>query len=264
MAWRPITVPNILGRMTVSEQSMLTNASGATSKLQERLTDAIGVFYSAMSSQSYTVGTPPSMCDRFRNEVMSMAVWEFLLDFPQLKVFKTDERKRAYTDARQLVVDIANRKAGAIEPPNGVSITGNWNSINRVIGRMENVPPPIAQFETQGSPFPWYSNPNATSSEPLLTVPDAPKNLWIYTGSAGQLTLSFIPPSNAFTFNIWKGTASGNETLLASGITNPFYLDTAVIIGQTYWYYVTGTSAIGTSANSNEAFGTVAAANSNN
>lgn len=264
MAWRNITVQNILGRLTVSENNMLINASGATSKLQERLTDAIGVYYSAMTAQSYSVGTPPAMCDRFRNEVMAMALWEWLLDFPQLKVFKTDERKRAYTDSKAMVDKIAMRLAGAIEPPGGVSITQNWNGANLIVGRMLPIPTPLQQYQMQGSPFPFMANPNAQSSSVLLQIPDPAKNCWVYTGAAGQLTINWEPPANAFVYSLYKGTATGNEMLYMAGITDTWFQDLQVTIGDTYFYYVVAMNAFGASANSNEAFGTVAAADSNN
>jgi cellulose 1,4-beta-cellobiosidase len=54
------------------------------------------------------------------------------------------------------------------------------------------------------------------------------------------------------TYNILRGTTSGGETPLASGVTTLSYTDTTVTAGSTYYYEVSATNGIGTGPVSNE------------
>jgi autotransporter-associated beta strand protein len=56
-------------------------------------------------------------------------------------------------------------------------------------------------------------------------------------------TLYYTVPSGATSINIYRGTASGAETLLASGTTSGLYVDNTVTTGTTYYYYVTAVNA---------------------
>lgn len=257
MGWRTLQIQDIVSRMTAAEQAMLAAASGAKNALGTRLTDAILAFQSAMQATGFQVGAPNQIEDSFRNAVMSYGIWEWIKDFPSLKTFATDARRDAYREAMQELNNIRQRKCGAILPPSGYNTSGNWNSSNFVVGRMAPTPPPAAQFQNVGNPFPMYANPNATSEEVLLQVPAAPKNCWLFTGVAGELTLNWDQPSNAFFFNIWKGTATGAETLLASNFRGISYLDKNVTIGTQYFYCVVAGNQFGLSTQSNEASATV-------
>ena len=54
------------------------------------------------------------------------------------------------------------------------------------------------------------------------------------------VTLYYTIPTGAVGMNIYRGTASGNETLLAStGVSTGTYVDNTVQSGTTYYYYVT-------------------------
>ncbi len=55
--------------------------------------------------------------------------------------------------------------------------------------------------------------------------------------------LYYTVPSGATSMNIYRGTTSGAETLLASGNTGGSYVDNTVINGTTYYYYVTAVNA---------------------
>ena len=54
-----------------------------------------------------------------------------------------------------------------------------------------------------------------------------------------QVTLTWVAPSGAENFNIYRGTTSGGESLLASGVTGSPYVDTTATNGTTYFYEVT-------------------------
>ena len=246
--------------MTKSEQSMLEIASGATNKLQERLTDSIAEFGSVMTGMGYPVAAPPLMVDRFRNACMAKAVWEWLRDFPQLKLFATDQRREAAKDAQVELDKIANRLCGAIEAPQGFSPVSSWNSQNRLIMRMEPSMPPAQQITITGYNFPAYANPSATSMSAQDTIPAPPVNLSVFQSwiTAGQLVLYWFSPANARTFNVFRGIASGQESVtpIATLVSGNTYIDTTCVVGTTYFYVVSATNEISTGPASNENFNT--------
>ena len=75
------------------------------------------------------------------------------------------------------------------------------------------------------------------------------------TASSGKTSLSWTAPSGpapGYTYNVKRGTASGAETTIATGIAGTTYVDSAVAGGVTYYYVVTAVSAA-ESGHSNEA-----------
>jgi hypothetical protein len=59
-------------------------------------------------------------------------------------------------------------------------------------------------------------------------------------GGDSQVNLSWLSAANGVaTFNVYRGTSSGGETLLASGLTTTNFSDTAVTNGVTYFYFIT-------------------------
>ena len=84
-----------------------------------------------------------------------------------------------------------------------------------------------------------------------IVVPAAPTGLTSAAGSA-QVSLSWQASSGATSYNVKRGTGSGAETTVASGLTTTGYVDNAVTNGVTYFYVVSAASAAGESTNSNE------------
>ena len=81
-----------------------------------------------------------------------------------------------------------------------------------------------------------FAGVNATT---LLPTP-----ILVYSQLANNaVTLYYTVPSGATSMNIYRGTASGAETLLASGSTGGSYVDNTVMNGTTYYYYVTAVNA---------------------
>jgi hypothetical protein len=85
------------------------------------------------------------------------------------------------------------------------------------------------------------------------------------TPGNGQVALSWTTPSagsSAITgYNVYRGTASGSETLLGStGVVNA-YTDTTAANGTTYYYKVAAVNATGTGQLSNEVTATPSSAN---
>lgn len=71
-------------------------------------------------------------------------------------------------------------------------------------------------------------------------------------GSTHQVALSWNDTTSGVTFNVYRGIAQGNETLYATGQSATTYVDSSVVGGTTYWYYVTAVLSGDESAGSNE------------
>jgi hypothetical protein len=83
---------------------------------------------------------------------------------------------------------------------------------------------------------------NQTSATPnldrIVVSLGTPVGLAAVAGD-GQVQLSWVAPAPGATFNVYRGTASGAESLLAGGIASTNYTDNAVTNGVTYYYEVT-------------------------
>jgi hypothetical protein len=76
--------------------------------------------------------------------------------------------------------------------------------------------------------------------------PPVPANLEATAGDA-SVALDWTASRTATTYNVYRSTSSGNETLLATGIMTMSYIDKTVVNGMTYFYKV---SAVNSSAES--------------
>jgi len=85
------------------------------------------------------------------------------------------------------------------------------------------------------------------------TAPDAP-TWYSLTPGANSIFLSWIWPSGATSFTIYRGTTSGGEsaTPIASGVTSSSWNDTGLTNGQRYYYTVKAVNASGSSVMSSE------------
>ena len=79
---------------------------------------------------------------------------------------------------------------------------------------------------------------------------EKPQNLTADEYTANQATISWSAVSNAKSYNIYRGTATGTLTLLASGVTGTEYQDTTTKKGTTYGYAVAAVSGDYVSAQS--------------
>ena len=79
---------------------------------------------------------------------------------------------------------------------------------------------------------------------------DKPQNLTADEYTANQATLSWSAVSKAESYNIYRGTATGTLSLLASGVTGTEYQDTTTKKGTTYGYAVAAVSGDYVSAQS--------------
>ena len=91
-----------------------------------------------------------------------------------------------------------------------------------------------------------------TSTPPTVTVPAAPTNLTATAGNA-QIALSWTTSAGAASYNLYRSTSAGTETLYKSGLTATSYTDTGLTNGTAYFYQVAAVNSAGTSGKSGEA-----------
>lgn len=101
---------------------------------------------------------------------------------------------------------------------------------------------------------------SVAAASTTATAPDAP----VLSATAGTalVSLSWTAPADGGSpitgYNVYRGTASGGETLLVAGVAGPTYDDTTAVTGTTYYYVVTAVNAVGESVWSNEVSATAA------
>jgi hypothetical protein len=138
---------------------------------------------------------------------------------------------------------------------NGVDNTHLWLPVDLLL----NNPATTLTFDLGNSPnLDWGSSPDdAPPSWDQSIVPDAPANLSATAGNA-QVTLSWSAAATATSYNIYRGTAPGEEdgTPIATGVRYPAYLDSGLVNGKTYYYFVTAVNSSGESSPSEEVFAT--------
>src|SRR5205807_1058163 len=109
-------------------------------------------------------------------------------------------------------------------------------------------------------PFTAWKLSNSPPPPPPNSPPSAPQNL-AATGGNAQVTLTWQAPASdggspVTNYKIYRGVASGSETLLTTVGAVTSYTDTAVTNGVTYYYQVSALNSVGEGPRSNEASAT--------
>lgn len=91
-------------------------------------------------------------------------------------------------------------------------------------------------------------SPNGGGTGPLA----APTGLTATKRTARSVTLKWSGANGATSYDVLRGTTSGGETLLASGVTTLKYVDTGLNTSKTYYYEVEAVNGSDTSGPSNE------------
>ncbi|HEV3204973.1 MAG TPA: hypothetical protein VGY77_11345 [Gemmataceae bacterium] len=90
-------------------------------------------------------------------------------------------------------------------------------------------------------------------------LPAAPTSLTASAG-VGNVDLSWQPSAIASSYNIYRSTESGSETLIAGGVTAAYFFDTGLASdGTSYFYQVSAVNSAGESDRTEEVSGTPSA-----
>jgi fibronectin type 3 domain-containing protein len=107
-------------------------------------------------------------------------------------------------------------------------------------------------YEFRFLPNDGYTSVAVSNAVQVQTpVPAAPSHLTATAGNA-KVVLSWSASDGATSYNIYRGTVSGGETLLKSGVTGTSFTNTGLTNGKTYFYEVTAVNSAGGSARSTE------------
>jgi len=109
----------------------------------------------------------------------------------------------------------------------------------------------VAAVNTSGTSA-GSNEASASPSSGSAPIPAAPTGLSATAGNA-KVTLTWTASAGATSYNVLRGTSSGSEISITSGITSTSYTDSTVVNGTTYYYQVVAVNGSGSSGDSNEA-----------
>lgn len=125
--------------------------------LQRTVDRALG----AVRAGGYTMGDAGTVPDQLKDSIVAIARWRWLISLPQVnETLQSKYRKEAHDEGIERLTRIAEGKE-AIDPVDGVTPAGsaNWNSENKILGRMHPGARPSGQA-TGG-----YANPEGPEDE---------------------------------------------------------------------------------------------------
>ena len=169
MAWKTVTVEDVLGELTLQEQQALNALEGASDQLPLILARVVNAARGAIRAGAYRLGEEGTTPDQLDMDIIAITRWRWLTAFPQLMRLQTRDRRDAHDEGLARFDRIARQKM-AIEPPppkpgrSGRAKlpspkSGQWNSENKLLNRTHPVPTPEAQWPApEGTPPPW-ANP---------------------------------------------------------------------------------------------------------
>jgi hypothetical protein len=83
---------------------------------------------------------------------------------------------------------------------------------------------------------------STTASARTLTLPPISP---VAVSASNRVTLSWQAPTGAVSYRVYRATASGKETLLATNITGTTWSDTTAVKGTRYYYVITAVNGNG-------------------
>jgi len=97
------------------------------------------------------------------------------------------------------------------------------------------------------------TSPQGAQAAATPAPPPAAPNVVATTRSNGSILLTWSGASGVTSYNIYRGTGSGGETLYLTGVTGTSYTNVGLTIGSRYYYQLIAVSAVGQSPRSTEA-----------
>ena len=119
MSWNTITTADI--RLQPAEIAVMNNISGSTAIGAGILQTVIGEFVEAIQQGGNQFATDGTLPDVARPHVINRTRWLWLCEFPQLKVYQTEQRSRLNDEAVNFCRRIASGTPKIAPPTNPVA-----------------------------------------------------------------------------------------------------------------------------------------------
>ena len=162
--WSAPTTDDVLSEFTPAEKTAVERIQGATTNLAAILARIVQKVRGAIRAGGYALDEdnatflPPELHDA----CIAIVRWRWVISLP-VTTLATKPRETAADDAEKILTKIANQEYAVQPPTSGTPVrSGNWNSEQKLLGRMHPVPPPATQFPATGDPSP-YANPDGPS-----------------------------------------------------------------------------------------------------
>lgn len=110
MSWATLSVAQVLaeGGFSSSEKSALdANAGAGAGTLSDTLTNVISTIRGIISATGGTLGSAGTIPDSLRMHAVALVRWRWLIAFPALRQYQTEERKQAAERAEAWLEKVA-------------------------------------------------------------------------------------------------------------------------------------------------------------
>jgi hypothetical protein len=161
MSWENITIDQV--GLTPQEKAAFAAIQGATERGAELLALVVNELHECCQAGNYAVGDPGTVPAIARLHVLNRTRWLWLVDFPQLRSLQTKERSALNDAAEKFFTAVSQRDQNIPGPDGATSASGNWNSQNKILGRMHPTPRPASQSQSPNTT--GYANPDGPTDE---------------------------------------------------------------------------------------------------
>ncbi len=164
-------------------------------------------------------------------------IWQMVGVTPEIGRNSTDESQQGQAGDSNVIFSLADAQTvETFAQTQGIGRISMW-----ALGRDQNGNPnDPAHYETnsslQQSPY-AFSQIFSTFASGAPAAPPAPTGVTATAGN-GQVTLNWTAVAGADSYNIYRGTASGQEAWVVN-VSTPGFTDTGLTDGTTYFYTVT-------------------------
>ena len=158
--WTSITADDLkaAGHGLIVDRAQ-TTATGTVDPVAEEIANAVARVRRAVAAGNPVDADPTKVPMSLKALTARMAIFALM---ERIRVPLSDDQKKSREFDNSDLLRIADRK-GLVEAPDNLGESavpqrfGNWNSEQKLVGRMHPVPPPATQYPPPGG----YANPDA-------------------------------------------------------------------------------------------------------